>query len=51
MLHPIVYLTDSDVREGIVEAGLRLEEFQSILVPPSANPGGINEVYIFLASK
>ena len=50
MLHPIVYLTDSDVREGIVEAGLRLEEFQSIPTPPS-NPGGIKEVYVCLASR
>ena len=51
VLHPIVYLTDSDVREGIVEAGLRLEEFQTILTPPSGNPGGIKEIYVFLASS
>ena len=51
VLHPIVYLTDSDVREGIVEAGLRLKEFQTIPTPPSSNPGGIKEVYVCLASK
>ena len=49
--HHMLYVTDSDVREGIVEAGLRLEEFQTILTPPSGNPGGIKEIYVFLASK
>ena len=51
VLHPIVYLTDSDVREGIVEAELCLEEFQSIPIPPSSNPGGVKEVYVCLASR
>ena len=50
-LHSILYVTDSDVRDGIVEAGLCLEEFQTILTPPSGNPGGIKEVYVCLASR
>ena len=50
-LHSILYVTDSDVRDGIVEAGLCLEEFQTIPTPPSGNPGGIKEVYVCLASR
>ena len=49
--HHMLYVTDSDVKEGIVEAGLRLEEFQSIPIPPSSNPGDIKEVYVCLASR
>ena len=51
VLHPIVYLTDSDVREGMVEAGLHLEEFQLIPAPPHPSSGCVKEVYVCLASR